>query len=272
MKNFNDEYFSGHAFGCIPSTKDLRDYRLDKKIAYAVELPEEFQVNHSPIKNQGGVCSCVAHAVAETLEAMNLNKEKYSTNWIYGYRPITYSQSAGMYPRQAIKTTVDLGYVLYDDFSGNTEMKEVKESVDKNIDYLKNKAKDRKAVSYAYLKNRQEIKEAIYLTKSPVIVCVHCCDPFITDENEILITSNKYSSYHAMVCYGWNEKGLLIQNSWGENWGDHGTCILPDDYPINESWIITNEETSWFVNKPRGIWIRRFIQHIINFLKELFKK
>lgn len=264
--------FNNHAFGCIPSKKDLRDYRVDKKIAYAVQLPKEFEVPHSPIKNQANVCSCVAHAVVEVIEAMNKNKEKYSTNWVYGYRPIGYSQGLGMYPRQAIKTTVDLGYVLYDDFSGNTEMKEVKNRVDANLSFLKQKAKSRKMTSYAYLRNREEIKEAIYLTKSPVVICVHCCDPFITDEDEVLIVSNKYSGYHAMVAYGWNEKGLLIQNSWGENWGDHGTCILPDDYPLNEAWVIANKETADLIVKPKMDWLRRLIQHIINFFTEMFKK
>lgn len=264
--------YEQHAFGCIPSKKDLRDYRLDKKVAYATQLPKEFEVPHSPIKNQANVCSCVAHSVAEVLEAMNKNKEKYSTNWIYGYRPVGYSQSSGMYPRQAIKTTVDLGYVLYDDFSGNVEMKEVKRMVDGSLEFLKEKAKKRKMVSYAYLKDRQEIKEAIYLTKNPVVVCVHCCDPFITDEDEVLITSKGRDGYHAMVCYGWNDKGLLIQNSWGENWGDHGTCIMPDDYPLTEAWVVANEESAWFITKPRGIWVRRLLQELLKFIQEIFSR
>ena len=267
----NTEY-NNHAFGCIPSKKDLRDYRLDKKVAYSVLLPTEFEVPHSPIKNQGSVCSCVAHSVAEVLEAMNKNKEKYSTDWIYGYRPVSYSQSKGMYPRQAIKTTIDIGYVLYDDFSGNTEMREVKNKVDGSLTFLKAKAKSRKMVAYAYLKDRHEIKEAIYLTKNPVVICIHCCYPFITDEDEVLITSNKRDGYHAMVCYGWNDKGLLIQNSWGENWGDHGTCILPDDYPLNEAWAIADKESAPIIVKPGANGLRRLIQHIINFFVELFTK
>lgn len=266
------ENFNNYAFGCIPSKKDLRDYRINKKVAYAVSLPKKFEVAHSPIKNQADVCSCVAHAVVEVLEAMNNNKEKYSTNWIYGYRPIGYSLGKGMYPRQAIKTTNELGYVLYEDFAGNDEMRAVKNAVDKNLTLLKDKAKERKTAAYAYLKDRNEIKEAIYLTGNPVVICVHCCDPFITDADEVLITSNKYGGYHAMVAYGWNEKGLLIQNSWGENWGDHGTCILPDDYPLNEAWAIADEDTAAIIVKPGASWLRRLIQHIINFIAEILKK
>lgn len=264
-------YIDNFAAGCLEPTKDLRDYRFNKKIAFG-DLPDEFEVPHSEIKNQGGVCSCVAHSVCEVLEAINNNKEKYSTNWIYGYRPVGYYVGKGMSTRDAIKTTSKAGYVLYDDFKGNDEMNAIKETVDKNIDFLKDKAKDRKTFSYANLKDREEIKRAIYSTKHPVVLCVHCCDPFIVDEDNVLVYSNKFSGYHAMVCYGWNEKGLLIQNSWGENWADRGTCILPDNYPYSEAWLVANTEAEYLVIRPKNYWLRKFIQAILNFIIRMFQK
>lgn len=264
-------YIDEHAAGCIQSKKDLRDYRLNKNIAMG-DLPEEFSVEHSPIKNQGGVCSCVAHAVAEVLEAISKNTEKYSTNWIYGYRPTGYHQGKGMSTRQAIKTTCDVGYVLYEDFAGNDEMKAVKEAVDKNLNFLRIKASERKAYSYAALTTREEIKKAIYLTKNPVVLCVHCCNPFETDEEGVLVYSNKFGGYHAMVCYGWNEKGLLIQNSWGENWANNGTCILPDNYPFSEAWMIADSEEKYLIVRPSGYWWRKLLQAIINFIVRMFQK
>lgn len=255
------------ASGCLESKHDFRDYVIDKKVAMAVRLPETFEVEHSPIKNQGGVCSCVAHSVAEVLEAMNNNTEKYSTNWIYGYRPFGYFIGKGMNTRQAIKTVTDVGYVLYDDFRGNEEMNKVKDEVDKNLVQLKDKAKDRKAYSYGRLHSREDIKRVIYLTGYPVVLCVHCCDPFETDENNILLYSDKFQGYHAMVCYGWNEYGLLIQNSWGESWANNGCCILPDEYPFSEAWVIADSEHSYAACKPKTYWLRKLIQSIINWFK-----
>lgn len=260
------------AFGCLEPKKDFRDYRLNGKVAMSLQLPDSFEVQHSPIKNQGGVCSCTAHAVAEVLEAINKNEEKYSTNWIYGYRPFGYYIGTGMYPRQAIKTTADEGYVLYDDFKGNDEMNAVKETVDKNIDFLKEKAKDRKTFSYAALQTKQEVKEAIFLTGYPVLLCIHCADPFILDDENCLVYGEKFNGYHAMVCYGWNEKGLLIQNSWGENWGEKGTCILPEEYPFSEAWLIANTEEDYLVVRPKGFWLRKLLQALINFIVRMFEK
>lgn len=263
----NSLFIDNHASGCLESPHDLRDYAIDKKIAMAIKLPNNFEVEHSPIKNQGGVCSCVAHSVAEVLEAMNHNEEKYSTNWIYGYRPRGYFMNKGMCTRQAIQTVTKVGYLLYDDFKGNDEMIAVKEEVDRNLDLLKRKAKDRKAFSYGRLHSREDIKRSIYLTHNPVVVCVHCCDPFITDENNILQYSDKFQGYHAMVCYGWNEYGLLIQNSWGTDWAENGCCILPDEYPLTEAWAIANSESSHAMVKPKTYWLRKLIQKLLNLFR-----
>lgn len=268
MKDF---YIGNFASGCVESDNDLRDYRLNNNIAMVLQLPEEFEVEHSPIKNQGGVCSCVAHSVAEVLEAINNNEEKYSTNWIYGYRPGGYYQKKGMLPRQAIKTACKVGYILYDDFKGNDEMNTVKHTVDNNIKFLKEKASERKTYSYALLKNRNEIKRAIFLTKHPIVIAVHCCDPFIVDENNILVYSDKFQGYHCMVCYGWNKDGLLIQNSWGETWGNKGTCILPENYPYSEAWLVADTTDEYMIVKPKMYFIRKIVQSIVNSFKKVFE-
>lgn len=32
---------------------------------------------------------------------------------------------------------------------------------------------------------------------------------------------------HAVLCVGYDDSGVYIQNSWGSEWGIHGFCILP---------------------------------------------
>ena len=32
-----------------------------------------------------------------------------------------------------------------------------------------------------------------------------------------------------------------MQNSWGKKFGNNGTCILPYDYPLVESWAVIDE-------------------------------
>lgn len=259
---------SNFGTGCIESKFDARDYVLDD-VAFSVELPESFDVLHSEIKDQGHVGSCVAHSVCEVLEAANCNEEKYSTNWVYGYRPRGYYVGPGMMTRQACQTVIELGYVPYDDFPGNTEMLSVMRNCNSKLKELQDKASERKAVAYNRLRTKTQIKEAIYTSGLPVLVVIKIPDKVELDDEFILQYDEEHlGGCHCMVCYGWNELGLLIQNSWGEDWGNKGTCILPEEYPVVEAWAISCESHVNISARPKNWGIRNFIQKII----KLFRK
>lgn len=259
----------GTGFGCVPSKKDLRDYLLNKKVCQSTNLPESFKVEHSSIKNQGAVGSCVAHSVSEVLEQIKNNKTRYSTAWIYGYRPVGYYQGSGMMTSQAMKTIKNVGCVEYDKCPGNYEMPKAKEYVNSNLALLKEEAGKDKIISYARLKSVQEIKEAIFKTGKPVVVCIQVGNLKL-DENNVALIPKDFDGGHATVCYGWNETGLLIQNSWGKNWGNKGCFILPYEYPVNEAWLITSDEN--VVIKPKLFWLVNLFKEIINFFKRLIHK
>ena len=258
--------------GALESPKDLRDYRLNT-VAMAIDLPTEFILNHSHIKDQGMVGSCVAHSLSEVLETQdNIN---YSTGWIYGYRPENYYQGMGMYISEALKTIKNIGYVLNQDYDCNVEMMEAKWDVDRNLEILTNLAKNKKIKAYAKLFGENEIKQALYSSKTPIILAIGV-------GNEGLLLNNEYIAQipekpingHALVCYGWNEKGFLIQNSWGEEWGDNGTFILPYNYPLREAWClqffdIPKEEDELIV-KPKYYGFRKILMSIIKILKNIF--
>lgn len=254
--------------GCIESKYDARDYVLSN-VALAVTLPDAFEVEHSSIKNQGSVGSCVAHSVCEVLEAANNNNEKYSTNWVYGYRPQGYYVGPGMMTREACQTVIEKGFIPYEDFSGNTEMNEVMRKVNANLDTLLPIAAERKAIAYNRLKNKHQIKEAIYTSKAPVLIVCYVPNKLQLDDNYILqYEEDKLTGCHCMVCYGWNESGLLIQNSWGKSFGNKGTFILPEEYPFAEAWSISCEQHTNISVKPKNWCIRKFIQSVI----KLFRK
>ena len=265
MQEFEASYFGT---GCIESNFDARDYVLDN-IALSVELPEKFEVLHSDIKNQGNVGSCVAHSVCEVLEAANENEEKYSTNWVYGYRPDGYYVGPGMMTRQACQTVVERGFLEYGEFPGNTEMVSVMNHCNENLDNYLELAKSRKAIAYNRLKTKQQIQEAIYTSGLPVLVIIRLPRKIeLDDENILQYYDDGQGGCHCMVCYGWNEYGLLIQNSWGKARGDKGTCVLPDEYPIVESWAISCKKHTNISTRPKCWWLRKLIQSIIS----LFRK
>ena len=261
-----------HGTGYVESKKDIRDYKLNKKICYVANLPEHFEVPHSHIKNQGAVGSCVAHSVSEVLE--ELYGSNYSTAWIYGYRPSGYYQGQGMMTSNALKTVWKVGAVYNDDLPMNVEMPQAKELVSADLSRLKKLASDTKIAHYARLYTQTEIKEAIYKLGKPVVVCIPT-ENLRLDENYIAQIPQQIGiGGHAIVCFGWNELGLLIQNSWGESWGDQGCFILPYEYPIAEAWVMTTEKD--VAVKPSAFVLREFIVNLASliskFIKGLFKK
>ena len=219
--------------GALKSPKDLRNYKINK-VYSSISLPKEFILNHSHIKNQDVINSCVAHSISEIVESKN--NINYSTGWIYGYRPEGYYQGEGMYISEALKTVQKLGCVENNDFNVNIEMRKAKDLVDEDLDRLTNLAQKKKISAYARLRNIKEIKEALYIHKTPIIAAIDIDENgLVLDDNYIAQLPKNPAGGHAIVCYGWNETGLLIQNSWGGAWGNKGTFILPYEYPVEEA-------------------------------------
>jgi len=152
-------------------------------------------------------------------------------------------------------------------------MPKAKQIVKKNLAVYKQEAGKDKVVAYAKLRTIQEIKEAIYMTGKPVVICILCSDLKL-DENYIAYIPDGATGGHAVVCYGWNEIGLLIQNSWGESWGDKGCFILPYEHPFSEAWVLTKDPD--IAIKPRAFAFREFFVNLVKliatFIKGLFKK
>lgn len=257
--------------GCIPSKMDLRNYRICKS-SKGMVLPSSFEVRHSHIKDQGSVNSCVAHSLSEILESHDgIN---YSTAWIYGYRPENYYQGEGMSINNAIGTIYKVGYLKNETLDKNVEMVKAKEIVDKKLDEYMQEAGKRKISSYAYLKTQEEVKQSISQSQTPVIMAIDIDkDGLVLDDNNVAqIPIQPYGS-HAVVCYGWCQKGFLIQNSWGEEWGNNGTFILPYSYNFTEAWAITfiNQKSDLEMKKPNCYWLRNLLMSIIKLMRKLQK-
>lgn len=259
-------------YGYIESPKDLRDYRINK-VYKTIELPSEFKVSIGDIKDQGVVNSCVAHAVSSVLETKD--NIIYSTGWIYGYRPSSYYQGEGMITSEALKTVYKVGSLYNDELDVNIEMQEAKDIVDKNINAYKEKASYKKIASYARLNTANEIKQSLYTSNKPVLLAIKVgVDGLLLDDNNVAYIPEEYSGGHQLVCFGWNEEGFLLQNSWGEDWGNKGTFILPYEYPISEAWMIKFQgetlDTS-SITKPKFYIIRNIIMKIVKLFRKMLK-
>ena len=73
-----------------------------------------------------------------------------------------------------------------------------------------------------------------------------------------------------ILVYGWNEYGFLIQNSWGKDWGNNGTAILPYEYSIDSAWAISTNKNN--LNIKTSFWqkLYKWLQNIFEQLKIIF--
>ena len=76
-----------------------------------------------------------------------------------------------------------------------------------------------------------------------------------------------------MFIYGWDERGWKVQNSWGEDWGNHGTMIVPYDMPIEEFWTLTDNIIEGAeVKKPYSSKPGKIVAKVINKVNKIFKR
>ena len=229
-------------FGAIPSPKDIRDYKgvcaIDSNF-----FPEEFELLMTGVKNQGTISSCVAHALASTIEHFNIvqgdSTSKMSVGFIYGNRAETHYQGEGMIVSQALDRVKKCGSVIHNKFNIHTEMPAIADKVKEQIIDLLPDAMPNKISSYFRLDDDDSIKASL-MQNGPVIFTLNWFKDIKVVDGIITTNFESSNSYHCMIIYGWNEKGWKIQNSWGSDWGDHGKAILPYNIPRAETWGIAD--------------------------------
>ena len=269
------------AFGALPEKLDIRDYKLKKlSKATVAQFPETFELKMCAVKNQGSVGSCVAHAIAETIEYHNKVQdnitEKVSIGFIYGNRRNSISKSSGMYVREALHNVCKYGDVFLADFKENKEVPDAINLFEERFDSLKEKAFPNRFSTYFRLNSDDDIKYAL-MNYGPVVFAmtwykdINVKDGVITTEQK----KDKADGGHCMVIYGWNEKGWLIQNSWGSFWGKSGKAILPFNIKKSEAWGITDEvsgENPDIVKPVFNTTFLKFITKVLNWFGNLFRR
>lgn len=253
-------------YGCKKETTDKRDYKM-KKVKTYHDTVDGYEISMPDVKDQGIVNSCVAHSLALLLETLN-TETKFSTGFIYGYRPIGYSQDDGMYPREALKTITKIGDVPNYKFDHNKEMPEIKQYVDRELKELKPLADVYRIHSYSRIYTIDEIKQCL-LNDTVVPISIPVYNDLQYEKKNYIIQepSGNLCGYHMIVIYGFNKNGWLIQNSWGKEWADNGRAILSFDYPIDSAWAISTDEND--IYNYQTIWqkIKNLLKTILNIFK-----
>lgn len=244
------------ALGAIPSPYDERDYIAKEHITMGVRPLEYYPKKYAPVKNQGQICSCAAHAAStlkwyQELDERQSNTE-FSTDFIYHNRKDSDYQGTGMITRQTCANLCEFGVCTKGKLPTNTEYPNA--GIKNMIAGLKPEALEYKNLKYVSCKTVEEVSEAIYQYKA-IIVCLTVRSSFDSFymknslDDAILPqpqTDERNRGGHAVCAIGYNNKGIIIQNSWGEYWGWKGKAIIPWDYSeIYEMWAIIDERKTW---------------------------
>lgn len=222
-----------YATGCLKPKIDVRNYKAVATVTMD-DLPAEYDGGHVPIKNQQKVGSCVAHAICEMMEWYNQHQEgKYvqmSTAYIYGNRRNSDHKEEGMYMLDALDNARKYGVPPYSEFGGNTEVPTAIELFELKGLETTPAAYPNRISSYFRLERPVDIKQSI-IKNGPVVISIEWFDNYYVDADGLLCQTPNWPAtskgYHAMMVYGWTRLGWLTQNSWGTNWGNEGTCIIP---------------------------------------------
>lgn len=254
--------------GAVPSPIDVRNYVATCAVS-TEEFPETFELDMPAVKDQGNVGSCVAHALATTVEYFDKtqgdNVGRMSTGYIYGNRS-NYYTSKGMHLSVACRDLLKYGVCSYDKFPENVEVPRAIELVKERLINLYPEAYLNRISSYYTLDGQSDIKAAL-LSGSPVVFSMEWYDDIYVDEDGVIHTNCVSSgSYHALVIYGWDDRGWKIQNSWGTDWGIDGRAILPYSIKRRETWGFTDT----YSENLRNLEITKY-QNNINILNEQLK-
>lgn len=163
------------AFGCIPDEVDVRDYKISRASVKNERFPKTFQCGKTmPVKYQGGVGSCTAHALTSILEYHYTDGVKLSTNFPYGIHYYLFnSVGPGLRLREALKIAAKYGDPEEKLCKGNTEVDKVyqiaKAAFD-NKEVMANAAAY-KIKEYAKLSSEKDIKFAL-MRYGPVLASV----------------------------------------------------------------------------------------------------
>lgn len=195
------------AYGCVPSKMDGTEHKLTHA---KTKVPEAFSYVSvmPPITDQGTSQKCVAHALTAYLD---WNKNQYEGGNYGGQFSID-----ALYASRANKST---------------EGMEIKEA----LHFLLHKGLNgAKIEEYALVGSVIALKNALILN-GPCPLALP-----VKSENKEFWNGNKLFGGHCVLAVGYNQKGVILRNSWGKSYGENGYVIFPyEDFgKIIECWTI----------------------------------
>lgn len=233
------------AFGWKPQKPDFRDRKFSFVRISEMELPVSVDLrSQCPAPyDQGALGSCTANAIGFLCE-FDWMKEKKADPFTPSRLFIYYNEremegsvddDAGAEIRDGIKSLNTYGFCPESDWAYDIDQFAVKPPEKAYSDALKDIVKEYGAVD----QDKQSMK-AVLAAGFPIVIGFSVYDSFMTDEvasTGVVPMPGEDESVqggHAVAIVGYDEKGWIVRNSWGDGWGDKGYFYMPYEYFTDE--------------------------------------
>jgi C1A family cysteine protease len=206
--------------------------------AAGAALPKEASLPTIAPGDQGNVGSCVAWATTHSGYGVLMNEQNIKGGPMapmYIYAQITKGNDQGTYGSVALDMTKEQGVDVKSDYwQGDFDY------TTQPTQQQREKAGHYKLSGYNTLGLGQDLKAGVQDSMSqgmPVAIAIPVHESFMNIDSQTAAdysympgdeSSDPIAGGHEITIVGYNEKGVTIENSWGENWGNKGF--------VNVSW------------------------------------
>jgi hypothetical protein len=237
----------------LPSLPDSRDVLYSA--GHAAPANYSLKEFRGKIWNQGQWGSCTGHGTIGMLHTFYKRATGLSIDfnpywiWYWGRKKNnTHKQNVGAYVRDIFSNLVNVGVCEYSKWKP------------KSYDEKPPRIKNKELIQFRGYKrfslnvpDFEAVKNDFYycvgVEKLPIGVttAVHkSFEDYTSKTGEIIIPndSDPVIGYHWIYVDEVNQDGILLVNSWGENWGNNGTCFMPWEYVrkyVVEAWSLDPE-------------------------------
>ncbi len=233
-------------FGAIPSPQDYRDYHVSLLTTTTSNHPDEYMHPFiDTVYNQGGIGSCVPYAGTKYIREAQERLERgaavrFSVGFDYGYRTPEQYQGEGMIVREYLENRLKVGSIPHEMLPVNDLYYNLRGKIRPAMIEAASKYK---IAAYARVYTPDEVKSAIR-TLGPVIIVFPVYESFLQGGDLPLpdTSTEQQFAFHAVAVVGWQrDNRWRIINSWGDRWGNGGFGTIPFNYPITETWAVTDK-------------------------------
>ncbi len=229
----------------LKDEEDPRDFKYTPSKETRI-FPEKFiNSNIREIENQYNLSSCVANAACSSLEMMSAEKINLSRLFLYFNLRKDYlelnGRDKGSYTRDAFKYANRYGICSEEDYPYI-----IKNVNNEPSDEIYSKSHFKVMRYERLLRTINSIKDAVY-GKNAVIFSMELGNAFykvsgpLKDQKYVKVSNENPSiGSHAMSIVGWDDSlnGFIVENSWGDNWGDNGLFLLNYDLLTEDVWDV----------------------------------